>query len=304
MIKVSILIPSYNGRDLLKKHLPEVVAACQNWGKAGWEILVVDDASTDDSRSFLKTSYPRVRLISHKTNQRFAVSCNTGFKFAKGEIVVLLNNDVSPEKNFLKPLLVRFEDPLVFAVGCREIDFKENKPFLSGRGEMKFKRGLVVHWRADDQGCKTTHWAAGGSSAFSRDKWLALRGMDTLFRPAYEEDRDISYRALKHGWKIFFEPESVVFHHHETTNIKIFGEKKIKIVSFKNQFLFVWKNITDFKYILQHILWLPYHLVFTGLKTRGLLTLGFLLALRQLPEALKSRIEVKRLFVKKDKELI
>ena len=128
--------------------------------------------------------------------------------------------------------------------------------------------------------------------------------MDILFRPAYEEDRDLSYRALKHGWQVLFEPKSVVQHHHETTNVRIFGKPMMKTASFKNQFLFVWKNITDTRYLFSHLFWLPYHLLWTNLKTRGLLGIGFLWAFGQLPELLRQRRKVRGLFVKPDKELI
>jgi len=303
-IKVSIVIPNYNGRELLKKNLPQVFTACREWAERGWEIVVVDDASTDDSLAFLKENYPQVKVVVHQKNQRFAAACNSGVKIARGEVVILLNNDVSPEPDFLKPLIERFKDSDVFAVGCKERDVENKKIVWSGRGIMRFKRGLVVHWRARNQSKKTTSWVAAGSGAYDREKWLEIGGMDTLFRPAYEEDRDISYRALKHGWKILFEPKSVVNHQHETTNIRAFGPQKIKIISFKNQFLFVWKNITDLDFLLSHLFWLPYHLILTNFRSRGLLWLGFLLALKQLPEVLRSRRRVKGFFVKKDKELL
>jgi GT2 family glycosyltransferase len=302
-IEISFIIPNYNGRGLLEKNLPSVIKACQAWSKTSWEIIVVDDASTDRSVDFLKENYPEVKVVVHQKNRRFAAVCNTGVKEAKGRIVILLNNDVSPEPSFLRPLLKNFSGPEVFAVGCKEKDIRGKEIVWSGRGIMQFKRGLMVHWRAKDQNKKSTWWVAGGSGAFDREKWLAIGGMDTLFRPAYEEDRDLSYRALKHGWKISFEPQSVVNHHHETTNITVFGQRKIKIISFKNQFLFVWKNITDWQYLVDHLIWLPYHLVFTCCRSHGLLFFGFLLALAQLPEAVISRRKAGRLFVKKDREL-
>jgi len=303
-IKLSVVITNWNGKELLKKNLPVVISACRSWAKTGWEIIVVDDASTDDSVAFVEEKYPQLKVVVHQKRRFFAALCNTGVENAKGEIIILLNNDVSPEKDFLLPLVKHFEDQKVFAVGCQEKDIRGGKTIYSGRGIMSFKRGLVIHWRAKDQNKLTTDWVAGGNGAFNREKWLELGGMDTLFRPAYEEDRDLSYRASKHGWKVLFEPKSIVNHRHETTNIMAFGSRKIKITSFKNQFLFVWKNITDRGYLLNHLLWLPYHLIFTNLRSRGLLGFGFLLAVKQLPESLKSRKESENLFVKSDRDLI
>lgn len=287
--KFSVVIPNYNGQKLLAKNLPAVIEACQQWGRAGWEIIVVDDASTDGSVSFLKKEFPQIKLVVHQKNQRFAAACNSGVKKARGEKVVLLNNDVLPEPNFLKPLLNPFKDSEVFSVGCKEKDIKKGKLVFSGRGQGEFKRGLLVHWRAQDQDQKETLWTTGGSMAVDRGKWLDLGGMDTLFRPAYWEDIDLSWRARKKGWLVLFAPKSVVNHHHETTHRSTFGERKMKIYGLKNQFLFVWKN-ADFKRLSQHVFWLPYHLLVTNWHSKGLLLLGFFLALVQLPELLFKKI--------------
>ena len=302
--KVSIIIPNFNGKDILGKNLPVVLKACEKFGLHQTEIIVVDDASSDESVSFVEKNFPQIKLVIHQVNQFFAATCNTGVSLAKGQIVVLLNSDVVPEVDFLPPLVNHFNNEETFSVGCREVDCRNGKEILSGKGIMMFKRGLVVHRRAPEQDAGITSWTSAGSAAYSREKWEKLGGLDTLFRPAYEEDRDLSYRASKHGWVNLYEPKSVVHHHHETTNQKVFGNRKIEIYSFKNQFLFVWKNITDSKYLLSHLVWLPYHLTLTNFRTDGRLLQGFILALKQLPEVLKSRRSVKKFFVKKDCELI
>lgn len=298
MLKISVVIPNFNGRELLAKNLPLVLAAI---GDA--EVIIVDDASTDGSVTFLKSAFPEIKVVEQQNNQRFAASCNSGVKAAKGDIIVLLNTDVQPGKDFLKPLLKRFAED-VFAVGCREKRWENGDWVNSGRGLMAFKRGLVVHHRAEDQNQSTTDWVVGAAGAFDRRKWLALDGMDTLFRPAYEEDRDICYRAAKRGWRILFAPDGVVYHRHESTNLQVFGKLKMAVMSYKNQFLFVWKNIADPDYLLKHLFWLPYHLIITNFRSHGLLGLGFLLALKQFPEAMTARRIAQKLVVKRDRQLI
>lgn len=303
-MKISIVIPNFNGKRLLEKNLPKVIQACQNYASRDWEVIVVDDASEDESVAFVKQNYPEVKLVVHKKNQQFAISCNDGVKMAEGEIVVLLNNDVVPERDFLKPLIENFSDKKVFSVGCKEKALPGGRVIFSGRAGGKFKRGFLVHWRAKDQNRKDTLWAASGSAAYRKNLWQKLGGLDPLFRPAYGEDLDLSYRALKAGFKILFEPTSRVFHQHETTNLRVFGKTGIKIYGFKNQFLFVWKNITDFKYLLLHIFWLPYHFL-TQLKNRNWpFFIGFFQAVKQLPEAIGSRIRAKKYFKIKDREII
>jgi len=267
------------------------------------EIIVVDDASEDDTQEFLSQNYPQIKLVRHNKNQRFAAACNSGVKAASGKVVVLINNDVVPDKNFLKPLLAHFLDPQVFAVGCKEINNRKTGE-ASGRACGDFRRGLLVHWKCESQETGTTLWVSGGSGAFNKALWIKLGGMDTLFRPAYEEDRDISYRALKAGYQVLFDEESVVFHHHETTNQKALGKKKMEMASYKNHLLFVWKNITQINLIGQHLLWLPYHLVVTNFKSRGLFGLGFIAALSQLPKTFIQRQRAKSNFVLSDKTII
>lgn len=287
-IKLSVVIPNWNGKRLLEKNLPAVSKACQEWAETDWEIIVLDDASTDDSLAFLKENYPQLKVVVHKKNQRFAAVCNSGVKSARGKVVVLLNNDVSPEPGFLKPLIRHFKDPKVFAVGCKEKDIKNGEIIYSGRGLGEFKRGFLVHWRAKNQNKTDTLWATAGSMAVDRKKWLNLGGMDTLFRPAYWEDIDLSWRARKRGWKILFEPRSIVNHQHETTNLLAFGKEQMKKFAYKNQFLFVWKNGNS-KILLQHIFWLPYHLLKALFAGDFLFWQGFFLALRQLPEVIGVR---------------
>ncbi|MDZ7587109.1 MAG: glycosyltransferase family 2 protein [Patescibacteria group bacterium] len=266
---VSIIIPNYQKLPLIK-YLPKVIAAGQ-----GSEIIVVDDASPDDTVAYLAKHFPQVKVVVNQTNQRFAAACNNGVQAAKSDIVVLLNSDVAPKPGFLKPLIKHFSDPKVFAVSCLEIQ----PDGISGQNRCQFKRGFLVHSAAPINKAKVAKncWATGGSSAFNRRKYLALGGMDSLYQPAYWEDIDLSWRARQQGFTILFEPQSQVFHHHETTNLSVFGQKKMETMAFRNQLLFVWKNIRG-QQLLEHFLWLPYHLVLTTIRTQGLFLTAFLQA--------------------------
>lgn len=252
----------------------------------GSPIIVVDDASTDDSVVFLQNKYPEIVLVQNSKNSRFAFSCNQGVLAATTPVVVLLNNDVSPQKDFLEYLLPYFTEPTVFAVGCLEID---DAGQISGRSGMTFSKGIFCHWRSLHQNSGNTAWVSGGSGAFSRDAWHKLGGMDTLFAPAYEEDRDVSYRALKHGYKVLFESRAQVAHHHESTNRSALGKNYMQIASHKNQLLFIWKNVTSIDMLAQHLIYLPYHLVLSTIRTRGRFLVGFFWALTQLPLVLFKR---------------
>ncbi|QQG41089.1 MAG: glycosyltransferase family 2 protein [Candidatus Levyibacteriota bacterium] len=295
-MKVSIIIPNYNGAELLKKNLPKVMTASGNA-----EIIVVDDCSTDNSIEILE-DFP-VSVIRNEKNLGFSPTVNKGVKEASGEIVVLLNTDVSPEKDFLIPLLDHFKDEKVFAVGCMDKSIEGSKTVLRGRGLGKWERGFLVHRRGDVDKTNTL-WVNGGSGAFRKSIWEKLGGFNELYSPFYWEDIDISYRALKSGYGIFFEQKSIVIHEHEKGAIKNkYSQFNIKTIAYRNQFIFVWLNITDFSLVLSHIFWLSYHFINAIRRKDSAFFLGFMKALLLFVKILESRRKIKGLFKRKDKEI-
>jgi len=241
-MKFSIVIPNWNGEKLLSKNLPAVFKT-----KAD-EVIVIDNGSTDGSVALLnsfRSQNSSLKIIFNQTNQGFVRAVNQGVKAANGQIVVLLNNDVVPEPEFLKPLVNHFENDKVFAVSL-------NEPQWSwARG--KWSSGFVEHEIGEKSSSShVSFWACGGSGAFRRSVWLKLGGMDKLFAPFYWEDTDLSYRAWKRGYQVLWEPKSIVHHQHEGTIGSNFSPKYVDFISQRNQLLFIWKNITDFKMLLEH----------------------------------------------------
>lgn len=304
---ISVVIPTFNGLSLLKKHIPDVVKILQKED----EIIIVDDAGTDQTPQWTQeqnTVYEKQGIeficVKNEKNQRFAAAVNTGVSHARHNFVYLLNNDVSPLTLKSIELFLRwFENPKMFAVGCAEVTEQTKNAHVSGRGTGGWQRGLSIHWYDPNQTLSNTLWTSGGSMFFDRKKFIELGGFDTLYAPAYEEDRDLSFRALKHGWEIAFDPEIVVLHQHESTNKDVFGQRKMADISWKNQYLFVWKNITDPALLISHILWLPYHLTLSAKRSQGSSLRGFWKALMQLPAALIQRMAVSKLWKLTDKDV-
>lgn len=284
-LSVSIVIPNWNGAYLMCKHLPKVIAASE-----GAEIIVADDCSSDESLELLREKFSAVRVVANKKRQGFAGNVNSGVAKAKGDIVVLLNTDVEPEKGFLKPLLPHFNDPKVFAVGCLEKSYDSGGIVLRGRGEAKWRRGFFEHSRGEVDRSDTA-WVSGGSGAFRRSIWNKLGGMDTLYSPFYWEDIDLSYRALKAGYKLAFEKKGVIGHYHEEGKIKSeFTPADVKRIAYRNQFTFIWKNLSDPTWLLLHCLWTPLKIVRAALTGDMLMFEGYLWALARLPRIFLSRI--------------
>lgn len=312
-MNISIIIPNYNGEKVLTKNLPYVLQAVKEYKKGSIEIVIPNDPSTDKSKeviaefiSSLKGSAVVGKTVdnSRKEESGFSKNVNRGVALATGDILVLLNNDVRPHLNFLEGLLVHFDDEKVFAVGCMDESIEDGKTVLRGRGVGYWHKGFVFH-KAGSLDETNTFWVSGGSSAIRRKLWNRLGGLDVLFNPFYWEDIDLSYRALKSGYKLIFEKKSVVVHEHEEGVIKTkFKPKFVQKTVYRNQFFFVWKNITDRKLLISHVFWLPYHFI-TAMKRRDWVFFqGFFLALLQLNRVQDSRYRAKKTFMRKDSEVL
>jgi len=295
---VSIVIPNWNGCHLLKKYLHKI-----QFASPGTEIILSDDASTDNSLEYVRENFPNILVVANSCHRGFASTVNAGVKRAKGDVVVLLNTDVEPEKGFITPLLVHFKDGSVFGVGCLEKSHEKGKIVLRGRGLAHWVKGFFIHKRGEEFGLNTA-WISGGSGAYRKSMWDALGGMDALYDPFYWEDIDLSYRARKAGWDVVFEPKSVVHHYHEEGKIKKeFDAKEVIKISYRNQFIFIWKNVTDVSMLLDHELWTPFRIIQTLMHGDILMLQGYILAIMKLPAILRYKIRFRTLNKISDSEL-
>lgn len=305
-MSISIIIPNFNGKLLIQKNFSKLLDSLREY-KESKEIIFVDDASTDGSLEYLKSLKEKdikISVLENKKNLGFSSSVNKGVDAAKGEIVILLNSDVSPEKNFIHPLLEHFKDDKVFGVGAMDKSIEENKVVLRGRGLGTWKNGFLIHRRGEVDKTNTL-WVSGGSSAFKKSIWETLGGLNELYNPFYYEDIDLSYRALKSGYKVLFEPKSIVVHEHEKGSIKEnYSENKVRTIAYRNQFILVWENATDYQLLFLHFWYLPYHFVKAILRLDLAFLIGFFKALYLIPKIVKSRRKYKKPFIKKDLEVV
>jgi GT2 family glycosyltransferase len=254
-VKVSIVIPNWNGAEKLRHNLPDVIQAAMFLDQEAkvpfsvTEIIVVDDASSDNSLDVLKKEFPQVRVIAKKKNSGFSGTVNIGVAASHGEIVVLLNSDAKPQKNFLQYAIPHFAEKSVFSVGCN----------VGGNWSWaKFENGYVWHYAVDKKLIDTkkaheTLWASGGSGVFRKSIWEELGGLDELFNPFYEEDFDLGYRATKRGYINLWEPRSIVEHYKEKGVIEThFKKSRVATIAQRNQLYFIWKNISSKQMTSEH----------------------------------------------------
>ena len=194
-MKVSIIIPTWNGKSLLKKNLPFLFQSIR-LSDYPVEVIIVEDGGDDGSKEFLADRFPQVKLVVHQDNRGFSAACLSGAKTAQGGVVILLNNDVTVCNNFIDPLIPYFEKDDTFSVSPLVLDEEGNissvslrVPYLR-RGKMKFQKIKEVI-----SSPRYTLFGSGGSVAYSRKKFLLLGGFNPLYYPFYLEDREIGLRS-------------------------------------------------------------------------------------------------------------
>jgi len=280
---VSIVIPSYGTRYLLEKNLPKVLEAAKNPKNAIGEVIVVDDGSKDDSVAFVRKNFPQVRLIKHKINRGFSAAVNTGARSAKGKYLCLLNDDVTPDENLLVgPLSLFSQNDLLFGVSFHEEGY--------GWAKGKFVDGYIVHSPGTEVNRPHhTFFVNAGGALYRRDIWMKLGGMDeAVLSPFYWEDVDISYRALKRGYALLWDPRAIVSPNISATIGKL-SKKRVQRIQERNHLLFNWKNLTSPRLFRKHLI---------GVIKRTISHPGYLrivvMALMRIKPLLKARAKEKK----------
>ncbi|MCE7898012.1 MAG: hypothetical protein DPW11_00780 [bacterium] len=282
-LSLTIVIPCWNSAELLQKNLSSVIKAAK---AASAKIIIIDDQSSDNSIEYLKSLKADFTLLTNPQNLGFGETVNRGVAAADSDLVVLLNTDVRPELDCFLNAMRYFEDPKVFAVG-----------FNSNEGSMRvnWEKGLFHHFRGE--GSEISLWASGGQAVFDRKKYLELGGMDPMYKPFYWEDTDLGYNAWKRGWKVVWGQDCHCVHDHQSSVIKgNFTKDFIYTTAQRNQFLFIWKNISDPSLLISHFFYLPLYLARYPKVV--------IQALQQLPIALRSRYKNKRYWKRRDQDIL
>ncbi len=206
---ISIIIPHWNGRLLAEANLPSVIAAAQRLN-CPWEIIAVDDGSTDRLEEFLKAKFPQVRVVTRSRNEGFHAAMESGVANAKHALYYFLNSDVRVESETFQNILVNFDDPAVCAVASLDAD---KTPFCVPAATNHW--GLLgVRYVAVPVPSRAMPvlFATGGHSVYRASMYREINGFDALYAPCYWEDIDFGVRARARGWKILLEPSSRVHH--------------------------------------------------------------------------------------------
>ena len=246
---VAIVILNWNGRSFLEKFLPSVVASTYSNKK----IIVADNASTDDSISFLKTHYPTVEIIINPSNEGFAKGYNSALKQVCANYYVLLNSDVEVTPGWIEPVIQLMEsDHAIGACQPKLLAYHDKNKFeyagasggwIDSYG-YPFTRGRVLDVIEEDKGqyddTVSCFWATGAALFVRAGVYHELHGLDEYFF-AHQEEIDLCWRMQLHGYKVFVQPLSVVYHVGGGTLPK--GNNKKVFLNYRNNLIMMAKNL-------------------------------------------------------------
>jgi len=311
---VSIAIRSYNGRELLRECLPSIMEAIKFHGNPDDEVCVVDDGSTDGSFEFLRQEYPRIRSFRNDERSGSPRAANRAVLACKNEIVIMMDNDVKVEKDFIAPALPHFNDPEVFSVTMRSFAF-DKTTFRSGGQIGRFKRGFLRAWENYDakdiannplvtERKLDSMYAITAHAVFRRSLFEAMGGFDTLFSPLIWDDTELGYRAWKRGYATRYEPRCLVYHRLHGTAGKLPKGSEMAVISERHRLIFHWKMISDPVMLAEHFVGLFIRLLFSVLTLRKSFLSPFAQAVKLLPEILAKRAEEKKHWVLTDREIL
>ncbi len=255
MSRVALAILNFEGIAHLEQLLPTAMEAVRIYG-APCPVIVLDNQSQTGDVEWIRAHYPEVEVIVAVKND-YLFSYNDLLQQRQEEIIVLLNNDLRLDSNFIRPLVQHFERSDVFAVTALSYDWL-GAQVTSGPASFRLHHGWF--YTEFDRSCdqaQETLFPTGGYAAVDRDKFLKLGGFDRLYFPAYGEDLDLGYQARKRRWVTIYEPQSKVWHR-ENGSMTSERAKHLILVS---QFLFQWKNLRSLSVRCKrgvYILWRRY----------------------------------------------
>ena len=247
-MKIAVVILNWNGMLLLEKFLPSIVEYSPEA-----TIYVVDNASTDDSNSYIKAFFPTVTIVKNESNLGFASGYNEALKSIDAEIYALVNSDIEVTKNWLKPIIKTFEnEPSTAIIQPKILDYKRKEYFeyagaaggFIDQYGYPYCRGRIFDTLEKDNGQYNDNceifWASGACFFIRSQVYDSLNGFDGEFF-AHQEEIDLCWRAINEGYKIKYNSQSIVYHVGGATLQQ--GNPMKTFLNFRNSLLMLTKNL-------------------------------------------------------------
>lgn len=251
MARIAVVILNWNGRKYLEQFLPRLIETSKNVA----EVIIADNASTDDSISFLQSNYPSVRIIRNEKNDGFARGYNLALKKVEADYYILLNSDIEVTPDWILPVIGLMEkDPMIAACQPKILSYHERSKFeyagaaggFIDKYGYPYCRGRLFQSIEEDLGQYNDEieifWATGACLFVKADLFHKLGGLDEDFF-AHMEEIDFCWRLKNLGYRIMYCPASTVYHIGGGTLPKVSWRKTY--YNFRNNFILLYKNLPD-----------------------------------------------------------
>ena len=246
---ISVIIVSWNALETIQRCLPSVA----NTDHDSFEIVFVDNASQDESVSWVKEHFPAIRIVNHPENWAFCKGNNRAVPFARGEVLVFLNNDVEVPTNWLSPIIDCFQnDQTVAAAQPKLHQFVDRDQFeyagaaggFLDKNGYPFTRGRIFETLEKDSGQYDDDvelfWASGTCLVIRKNLFLDTGGFEESFF-MHMEEIDLCWRLKRAGHRIVLIPKSIVFHMGGASLSSQSSQKHY--LNFRNNLLMLYRNL-------------------------------------------------------------
>jgi GT2 family glycosyltransferase len=240
MPTASIIIPHWNGRH----HLDDCLTSLRRQSFDDFEVILVDNGSTDGSQAYVRARYPEVTLLELKENRGFTGAGNAGYRVAEGELILLLNNDTEADDGWLAAVVDAFDrHPEAGIVASKLLLFDQRDHFHTAGDYYRVdgrpgNRGVWQRDHGQYDSEEPVFSACGGAAAYRRRMTEEIGFIDDTYYFSCE-DVDIAWRAHLSGWKVIYVPSAVVYHKLKASS----GTGSLSSYYDGRNFLYViWKN--------------------------------------------------------------
>lgn len=217
--QVSIVIPVYNQFEFTYNCVNSII---KNSGDITYEIIIANDCSTDLTVQ-IDDILPGVKCITNEQNLRFLRNCNNAAKYAEGKYILFLNNDTQVMENWLEPLVTLIESADDIGMVGSKLIYPDGS--LQEAGGILWKDGSAWNFgnrqnpnQPEFNYVKQVDYISGAAIMIGRTLWEEIGGFDELFAPAYCEDSDLAFTVRKMGYRVMYQPKSVVVHFEGVSN--------------------------------------------------------------------------------------
>ena len=242
---VSIIVPVHNQWAYTHSCLASLV---KNSGTIPFEVIIADDASTDQTR-WVAELVENARVVRNETNLGFLRNCNCAAKAARGKYLLFLNNDTNVQPAWLAPLVSLMESDLSVGMTGSKLVYPDGKLQEAGGIMWDDASGWNFGWLDDPEKpeynyVKEVDYISGASLMIRKEVWEKVRGFDECYAPAYFEDTDLAFRVRALGYRVVFQPQSVVVHfegvsHGKDLNAGVKSHQELN----KQKFLAHWHEV-------------------------------------------------------------